>query len=158
MLLTAFDKFEQVNHIEPIIKKYRKVRDHSCAHLDENSTVDCINKQLADLKVDELEDVYDKMLNMFNFICKNVFTLKFLSLPSRTPLYGALLETSHDIEDFYYHKPNTDIPKELSYMEIMRAIRRRSSQYDEAYNALVKNLQSDNEQTYQNIINTRWLN
>lgn len=44
VLEKAFDQFEIIYQIEPFIKKSRKVRDRTCAHFDENSTVMDINK------------------------------------------------------------------------------------------------------------------
>lgn len=94
MLEGAFDKFEAIYKVEPTIKKYRKVRDHACAHLDEDSDVTDINKELDALDIQIIKNVYDNMLQMFNFICNNVLCLTALRLPARSPLYGAKMETS----------------------------------------------------------------
>lgn len=151
MLEGAFDKFEAIYKVEPTIKKYRKVRDHACAHLDEDSDVTDINKELDALDIQIIKNVYDNMLQMFNFICNNVLCLTALRLPARSPLYGAKMETVGEIESFYGEKPDVGIPPQMGCVEIMRAIRRRSSDYGEACDALQKKLMSRDVVEYQEI-------
>jgi hypothetical protein len=120
MLETAFDKFEVIYQVEPVIRKYRDTRNKACAHLDEDSTVEEINKLLDALRVDELNKAYGDMLNMFNFICKNVFLLNFIALPARFPVYGSQFETIENNENFYGEVIETVLPKEMTCTGIMR--------------------------------------
>ena len=148
-LLNAFDDFEKIYQVEPFINKNRKVRDHACAHFDEKSTVDVINKELDALDIGELKKVFDNMLCLFNYLCNHVFCLKMLSLPVRSPIYGAQMETVEDLEDFYGQKPSSEFPKEMTNTEIMRSIRQKNEKYGEACDTLVKRLMNHNDSTYQ---------
>lgn len=152
MLEVAFEKFETIYQAEPVIKKYRDVRDHACAHLDEFSDVDGINKELDSLDAQKLRSVYVNMLRMFNFICNNVFCLTALRLPPRTPIYGAQMETVGEIESFYGDKPDMEIPSQMGCLEIMRSIRRHDSNYEEACDTLQKKLMSSDEGEYKKMI------
>lgn len=152
MLEKAFDKFEATYHVEPVIKKYRDVRDHACAHLDEFSDLADINNELDSLDILELKSVYVNMLRMFNFICYNVFCLTALRLPPRVPIYGAQMETVGDIESFYGDKPDPEIPEQMRCVEIMRSIRKHDSDYGEACDTLQKKLMSSDEGVYLEMI------
>ena len=152
VLEKAFDQFEDNYQIEPFIKKYRKVRDHACAHFDESSTVVDINKELDLLDTDKLSVVYGYMLNMFNYIANNVFLLKAVTLPARVPIYGVQMETAGDIESFYGEKPAGDIPATMGCVEIMRAIRKNTEDYGVACDALHKKLMSHDEEEYQEMV------
>ncbi len=152
MLEGAFAQFESFYQVESYFKKNRKVRDHACAHLDENSTVEDINKELNALDVKQLKDVYQKMLLLFNFVCKNTLCLKMMTLPARVPIYDAMMETVGDVESFYGEKPNAEIPASISTTAIMRAIRKGDGQYDAACDALGKKLMTENLAEYNEII------
>lgn len=152
MLEGAFAQFDARYQVEAYIKKNRDVRDHACAHLDENSPVEQINKELDDLDAGKLKEIYDQMLSFFNFICKNVFTLKMLTLPARVRIYGAQMETPVGVEDFYGEKPQKTEIRELNCTEIMRAIRKRNADYEESVDALRKKLMSHDENVYQEMI------
>ena len=152
MLENAFDKFEAIYHVEPVIKKYRDVRDHACAHLDEFSDVVDINNELDSLDAHELKSVYVNMLRMFNFICNNVFCLTALSLPPRVPLYGTQMETVGEIESFYGDKPDSEFPPQMGCVEIMRSIRKHDPDYGEACDTLQKKLMSSDDGVYQEMI------
>lgn len=151
-LLNAFDDFEKTYHVEPFINKNRKVRDHACAHFNEKSTVDDTNKELDALDIGELKKVYDNMLCLFNYLCNHIFCLKMLSLPTRSPIYGAQMETVEDLEDFYGKKLSSEFPKEMTNTEIMRSIRQKNEKYDEACDTLVKRLISPQDSTYQEMV------
>lgn len=148
MMLRVFDEFENIYQIEPTIRKYRKIRDHACAHLDENSTVAEVNSEIDALDANELNDVYNKMLRLFNYVCNNVFLLKIVALPARVPLYDARMESVQDIENFYGEKPQEEMPKELTCTEIMRAIRKKDSEYNHARDAMQKKLKSHDGVVY----------
>lgn len=152
MMLRAFDEFEDIYHIEPIIKKYRKVRDHACAHFDESSTVADINNEIDTLDTNELIDVYKKMLRLFNYVCNNIFLLKTVSLPARIPIYDACIESVKNIENFYGEKSREEIPEELTCTEIMRAVRKKDVNYDRACESLRKKLMSHDDVIYHEII------
>ena len=152
MLEGAFAKFDALYQVEEYFRKNRNIRDHACAHLDEDSTVEQINKELDAFDAGKLKKLYDHMLNFFNFICNNVFTLKMLSLPARVPIYGAQMETPVDVVDFYGEKPLELGIKELSCTEIMRAIRKKNENYGDASAALRKKLMSYDDSVYQEMI------
>lgn len=152
MLEGAFAKFDARYRVEAYIKKNRDVRDQACAHLDENSTVEQINKELDALDAGKLKEVYDQMVNFFNFLCNNVFTLKMLMLPARVRIYGAQMVTPVDVEDFYGEKPQETEIRELNCTEIMRAIRKKTADNEEAADALRKKLMSHDDSEYQEMI------
>ena len=152
MMLRVFDEFENIYHIEPIVKKYRKVRDHACAHFDESSTVADINNEIDALDANVLSDVYKKMLRLFNYICNNVFLLKTIALPARIPIYDACIETVKGIENYYGEKTQEEMPKELTCTEIMRAIRKKDANYHRACESLRKKLTSHDDIIYHEII------
>lgn len=152
MLLKAFDDFETLYQVEPVVKKYRKVRDHACAHLDEACMVENINKELDAVNVSELEYVYENMLNMFNFICGKVLCLSMLNIPARTPVFGARMETIEDNENFYGELSEDGLPQERNSTEILRSIRKRDQRYGEACDALTKKLMAEDDATYLEMI------
>lgn len=151
-LQSVFEDFEKIYQVEPFINKNRKVRDLACAHFDEKTTVDDINKELDALDIGKLKKVYDNMLCLFNYLCNHVFCLKMLSLPARSPIYGAQLETVEDLEDFYGKKLSSEFPKEMTNTEIMRSIRQKNEKYGEACDTLVKKLMSSNNSIYQEMV------
>ena len=152
MLEGAFAKFDARYQVENYIKKHRDVRDHACAHLDEGSTVEQINSELDALDARKLKEMYDHMLDFFNYICNNVFCLKPLTLPARSPIYGSQMVTPEDVETFYGEKPEISEIKGWSCVEIMRAVRKKDASFDEAKDALQKKLMSQNEFEYQEMI------
>ena len=152
MLEEAFPKFDIRYQVEAYMKKNRDVRDHACAHLDEDSTVDQINNELDTLDVEKLMEAYNHMLDFFNFICNNVLCLMPLRLSSRTPIYGAQMAVPDDVVDFYGEKPEMTQIRELSCTEIMRAIRKKKDDFYEASDALRKKLMSHDEREYQEMI------
>ena len=149
LLENAFEKFEKIYKIEPYINKNRHVRDHACAHFDEGSTMVEIDKEIDALNTDELKSAFDNMLNMFNYICNNVFTLKMLTLSPRTPIYESQMVTINNNENFYGEVPETGMPEEMSCIDILRSIRRRDNNYDKACDALHKKLMSKDINVYQ---------
>lgn len=153
MLEGAFADFENRYSVEPVIKRYRKVRDHACAHLDEGSTVADINRELDALDVSVLKKVFCDMLNMFNFICNSVLCLEPLTLQARIPLHGVQMETVKDIENFYGESPEVELPQAMSCTEILRSIRKGDKRQDEAKETLRKRLMSQNIEEYQQMIN-----
>ena len=70
-----------------------------------------VNSEIDALDANELNDVYNKMLRLFNYVCNNVFLLKIVALPARVPLYDARMESVQDIENFYGEKPQEEMPK-----------------------------------------------
>lgn len=152
MLEGAFARFDARYQVETYIKKNRDVRDHACGHLDEDSTVEQINNELDALDVDKLMKAYNHMLCFFNYICNNVFCLKVVSLPARVRIHGAQMVTPGNIETFYGEKPVEAELRQMSCTEIMRAIRMKNDDYDEAADALRKKLMSHDESEYQEII------
>lgn len=151
-LQEVFDKFEKKYQVEDAIKKYRKVRDHACAHFDEDSTADVINKELDSLDIKQLGTAYNNMLNLFNYVCNNVFCLKPLTLPARVPLYGMQMETIEDNENFYGELLSLEFPEEMSCTEILRIIRKRGERAEEAKEEMTKKLISHDVSVYQEMI------
>ena len=100
LLEGAFDKFEQMYGVETIVRKYRKVRDHACAHFDENNSAAEINAELDAMDISELRRIFADMLKMFNYICNNVFTLKMLAIQPRHVIHGAKMERMKDADTF----------------------------------------------------------
>lgn len=152
MLEGAFAKFDSRYQVENYINKHRDVRDHACAHLDEGSTVEQINRELDALDASKLKEVYDHMLDFFNFTCNNVSCLKPLALAARIPIYGSQMVTPEDVETFYGEKPVIAEIKNWSCVEIMRAIRKKNEFFEEASDALHKKLMSQDGVEYQEII------
>lgn len=148
----AFAQFDARFQVESYFRKNRVVRDHACGHLDEGSTVEQINQELDALDADKMKEMYDHMLDFFNFICNNVFCLKMLSLPPRVRVHGAQMVIPEDVETFYGEKPELAEMKELDCTEIMRAIRKKNEDYDDAADALRKKLMSHDEREYQEMI------
>ena len=152
MLEGAFARFDARYQVEKYIKKHRDVRDHACAHLDEGSTVEQINSELDALDAGKLKEVYDHMLDFFNYICNNVLCLKPLALAARIPIYGSQMVTPEDVKTFYGEKPVVVGIRVWSCVEIMRAIRKKNEDFEEASDALHKKLMSQDEGEYQEII------
>lgn len=152
ILETAFNKFETIYQVEPVIRKYRDTRNKACAHLDEASIVEDINKLLDAVNVAELSKAYRDMLNMFNFICRNVFLLRIIAMPTRVPIHGSRFVTLENNENFYGEEIEAELPNEMTCTEIMRSIRKKDERYDEARDALGKKLMSRDEYVYNEVI------
>lgn len=148
----AFEKFESIYKVGVYIKKNRKVRDHACAHLDELSDISKIDAELDSIAIDELYDVYIHMLNMFNYICNRVFTLKMISLPARSKIFAAQIETIPQNETYYGEVPKISPIQELNSKDILRSIRKQDARSDEAVEKLNRLLMSNNESEYREII------
>ena len=152
MLETAFNKFETIYQVEPVIRKYRGTRNKACAHLDEDSTVEEINKLLDAVNVAELNKAYGDMFNIFNFICRNVFLLRIIAMPTRVPIHGSRFVTLDNNENFYGEEIEAELPNEMTCTEIMRSIRKKDERYDEARDALGKKLMSRDGDVYNEVI------
>jgi hypothetical protein len=120
--------------------------------LDEDSTIEEINELLDALNVEELNKAYGDMLNMFNFICHNVFLLGPIAMPARVPIHGSQFVTLDNNENFYGEVIETELTKEMTCTEIMRSIRKRDERFGEACDALGKKLMSRDEEVYEEII------
>lgn len=153
-LETAFNKYENSHHIDSFIKRYRMVRDHACAHLDEKNDVMQIEAELDELDVEELYDVYTKMLELFNYICNNVTLLQPIAIPNRTRIYDAQIESSPDAENYYGEKPDLGEKTSFELKDVFRSIRRHDRGFDEAVDKLNSSLKSSNEAEYREIIDT----
>lgn len=152
MLDTAFNEFETIYQVEPVIRKYRDARNKSCAHLDEDRTVEEINQLLDALDVAELNKVYGDMLKMFNFICRNVFLLRPIAMPARVPVHGSQFVSLENNENFYGEVMDAELSEEMTCTEIMRSIRKRDERFGEACDALGKKLMSRDEDVYGEVI------
>lgn len=152
MLEGAFAKFDARYQVENYIKKHRDVRDHACAHLDEGSTEEQINSELDALDAGKLKEMYDHMLDIFNYICNNVFCLQPLALAARIPIYGSQMVSLENVETFYGEEPVIAGIRTWNSVEIMRAIRKKNEDYEEASDALHKKLMSHDEKEYQEIL------
>lgn len=150
----VFSKFESLYQVQAFIKKYKKVRDHACAHLDEQSNVAQIDIELDCLNINDLHDVYIHMLNLFNYICNNVFLLKPIALPCRSRIYDAFIESITDTDDYYGEKPNMSNVKELDIKDIFRSIRKQDKRCEEAMSKLGHFLMSGDASAYDKAIST----
>lgn len=153
MLENAFSKFEKLYQVEPIIKKYRDIRNTACAHFSEKATISDIDNGLDSVDIGELDKAYQNMLMMFNFLCKSVFCLQMLNLPARSPLFDAQLVGAEDNVNYYGESLETELPKEMSCTEILRSIRRHDNKYEEACAALNRKLMSQNDGIYAEMAN-----
>ena len=70
-----------------------------------------IEAELDGLEVEELYDVYTKMLELFNYICNNVTLLQPIAIPNRTIIYDAQIESSPDAENYYTRVRDKDCVK-----------------------------------------------
>lgn len=151
-IVTAFDDFEKIYQIEPVIRKYRDVRNKACAHFDESSDIETINKKIDSINIGEIKETYKQMLRIFNYICNNVFCLKMLALPPRTPIYNAQFESIENNDNFYGEVQVADSPLEMGCVEILRSVRRMDERYDEACETLRKKLMAQDDSIYNEMI------
>lgn len=147
----AFSKFESLYQTQAFIKKNRKIRDHACAHLDEQSSVTQIDTELDSLDVKELHDVYVHLLDLFNYICNNVFLLKSIAIPNRSRIYDAFIESVPEIENYYGEKPNVTNVKEMDVNDVLRSIRKQDERCGEAISKLGHFLMSGDASVYDGI-------
>jgi len=149
MLDSAFDEFEKIYHTDKFFKRNRNVRDHSCGHLDENSNVDEINAALDSMELDEIYGQYNNMLNLFNFICNNMLALTFFRIPPISVLYNAQMVSMEGVTSFYGEKlEDNPILNMMTSEEIMRSLRKRDVNYDEARAEMSNRLFSQNLEQY----------
>lgn len=148
-LETAFDVFESIYQVEPVIKRFRDIRNESCAHFDEHSSVSSINGKLDGLNWRELDKAYEDMLKMFNYICREVFLLRMISLPSRIPIYGSQVVELEGNENFYGESVENGMTGEQTCTEILRSIRKSAPGFDEARERLCRKLMTNDLATYQ---------
>lgn len=150
----AFPTFEDIYHVSAFIERSRKIRDHACAHISEQSTLSQIDAELDNIVMDELHTVYEHMLNLFNYICNNVSLLKPLALPARSKIFNAQIETVSGTETFYGESPKTSFQQKLDSKEVLRSIRKQDERYDEAIDTLNRYLMSNDESVYRAMIDT----
>lgn len=153
-IVTAFDDFEKIYQIEPVIRKYRDGRNKACAHFDESSDIEKINKKLDSINIGEIKETYKQMLRIFNYICNNVFCLKMLALSPRIPIYNAQFESIENNDNFYGEVHPTDIPAEMNCVEILRSVRREDGRYDEACETLRRKLMAQDDDIYNEMISS----
>ncbi|MDE5773669.1 MAG: hypothetical protein K2H86_04340 [Muribaculaceae bacterium] len=148
-LENIFTEFDNLHHTSEFFRRNRDVRDHACAHLDEKSSVSDIDSQLNGLPIDELYRQYDNMLNLFNYLCRNIFCLTFLSIEPRSPLPGARFETIVGNRDFYGREPvECEQPQNMSPDEILRSLRKNDSNRELAETLLIERLRSQNDELF----------
>lgn len=153
MLDSAFDKFEKIYHTDEFFKRNRKVRDSSSGHFDEKSNVDEINAALDSMNIDEIYGQYCNMLNLFNYICKNMFVLISFRIPPRSVLHNTQMVSLGGVTSFYGKKLE-DNPKfnMMTPKEIMRSLRKKDVHYDEACAEMGIRLFSQNLEQYNSMI------
>ena len=152
MLEGAFDQFGKRYGVEAVIRKYRKVRDHACAHFDKSFSAKEINAELDALDISELRRIFADMLKMFNYICNNVFTLKMLAIQPRHIIHGVKMEHMKDAETFYGEKDDGMFPAEMTNIEVMRSIRKRDERLEEAVDTMQQRLMSHDDEVYDGIM------
>lgn len=150
----AFSTFEDIYHVSAFIERNRKIRDHACAHISEQSTVSQIDIKLDCIVIEDLKRVYTNMLDMFNYICNNVFLLKPLTLPARSKIYATQIQTVSGTETYYGEPPKMSFQHELDCKEVLRSIRKQDERYEEAIDTLNRYLMSDNETIYRTMMDT----
>ncbi|MDE6294469.1 MAG: hypothetical protein K2M03_00215, partial [Muribaculaceae bacterium] len=152
-LENIFTDFNNQHHTSEFFRRNRDVRDHACAHLDEKSSVGDIDSQLDGLPIDELYRQYDNMLNLFNYLCRHIFCLKFLSIEPRSPLPGARFETIAGNRDFYGRETDeNEQPQNMSPDEILRSLRKNDSNRELAEALMSERLRSQNDELYYHMI------
>lgn len=150
----AFATFEDIYHVSAFVERNRKIRDHACAHISEQSSVSQIDVELDSIVIEDVKKIYINMLDMFNYICNNVFLLKPLTLPARSKIFNAQIETVSGTETFYGESPKTSFQQKLDSKEVLRSIRKQDERYDEAIDTLNRYLMSNDESVYRAMIDT----
>ena len=133
LLDSVFEDFERLYRTNEFFKKNRKIRDRACGHFDEKSNITEINTILDSLSIDEMYEQYTNMLNLLNFICKNIFLLTPLRLPPRSIIYNSQMISIEGVTN-YYGKKLEEIAslKTMPPDEILASLKQKDKHYDEA--------------------------
>lgn len=153
LLDSVFEDFERIYHTNEFFKKNRKIRDRACGHFDEKSNVTEINTVLDNLSIDEMCEQYTNMLNLFNFICKNIFLLTPLRIPPRSIMYNSQMISIEEVTN-YYGKKLEEIAslKIMSPDEIMESLKQKDKHYNEACAQMSDILFRDDSEQYNQMI------
>ncbi len=146
---SVFENFEKLYHTKEYFKKNRKIRDHACGHFDKRSSITEINTALDCLNIDEMYEQYANMLNLFNFICKNIFLLSLLRIPPRSVIYNSRM-VSIEGGTNYYGKKLEEVTnlKTMTPDEIMVSLSQKDAHYNEAYAQMCNFLFSGDSERY----------
>ena len=153
LLDSVFEDFEKLYRTNDFFKKNRKIRDRACGHFDEKSNITEINTILDSLSINEMYEQYENMLNLFNFICKNIFLLFPLRIPPRSIMYNSQMASIEGVTDFYGKKLDDIVNlKTMTPEEIMTSLKHKDKHYNEAYAQMGYKLFDNNSEQYNQMI------
>lgn len=153
LLDSVFEDFEEIYQTYEYFKKNRKIRDHACGHFDKKSNIAEINMALDSLSINKMYEQYENMLNLFNFICQNIFLLFPLRIPPRSIMYNSKMASIEGVTDFYGKKLDDIVNlKTMTPEEIMTSLKHKDKHYNEAYAQMGYKLFDNNSEQYNQMI------
>lgn len=125
--LTSFfsDLYSQYPKLKSNLRHIRTVREHACAHIERNMSLEQIHTELDTLDDEMVVCCYTTLLQAFNFVVEHVFLLRPLALMPRTPIYNAAFEKIYS-QDFYNREEPNQIPSSLTHEAMFEAIRKHT--------------------------------
>lgn len=144
----AFERHENIHHCFEYFSCHRVVRDKACGHFDEKSSMEEIDGMLDSWNVEELLCNYDRLLDLFNYICRNMVCLLPLTLPARSVLPNARFENPLTDKDFYKSEVVNELPVMMTPGEIMRSLRKIDKDYHRAKEQMKERLMSSRDEIF----------
>ena len=136
MLLKFYEDFHQQYKLTPKVEKLRTTRDKACGHLDLTMTADDIDKMLDGTTEEAIENIYAATDNFWEYLLKQVFLLKMLSIPARSKLYGTNFVGIERPNHFYKGEPEVAQREEKKVEELWHDIVKRTEGCDNAWSTL----------------------
>lgn len=132
-----FTKFKATNNVTSNMNSLRNQRGISCGHLDENKTVEEIDDVLDKIDCAQVHNDMAKMANLFHYVCREVFLLRMLDLPARSPIYDSDGVEPYDDTPYYKGNENVIIKRQFTVEEAWRIFRKKADGCEEAKDFLV---------------------
>lgn len=132
-----FTQFKASNDVASNMDSLRKLRGICCGHLDENKGVAEIDEILAKIDCEQVINDMTKISNLFHYVCREVFLLRLLDLPARSPIYD--VDGVEPYVDTPYYKGNENVitKRRFTVEEAWRIFRKRADGWGEAKEFLI---------------------
>ena len=143
-----FTKFKATNNVTSNMVSLRKQRGISCGHWDEDKTVAEIDNVLAKIDCAQVSKDMTKMANLFHYVCREVFLLRMLDLPARSPIYDADGVEPYVDTPYYKDNENIIIKRQFVVEEAWRIFRKRADGWEEAKEFLIHVLFNPSDARY----------
>lgn len=134
-----FSSFKDANKcFDADMCRLRSVRDTSCGHLDENKTIVDIESALASVNNEMVRANMNRMTDLFHYVCREVFVLKMLDIPARSPVFDSV-GTEPSLSSPFYKKEEESVEiKPMNVDLAWRVFRKKAEGWEDAKHFLAR--------------------